>query len=130
MLDYERYLPENEIDAELRYSNIHLQSFHSSSAVQGHSLAQTLSFWSRYRAPTGVVALERPVRYVLEYAYTRFLGDLEGRSVSRTCTLLACGLELDTSRYDSLRHARRGCFSATKPATTLPAGPSAWRLSF
>ena len=76
MLDYERYQPEDEIDAELRYSNIRLQSFQSSSAVQGHAVAQTFSFWSRYRAPTGLVALERPVRYVLEYAYSRFLGDL------------------------------------------------------
>ena len=47
MLDYERYLPDDEIDAELRYSSIRLQSFQSSSAVQGHSLAQTFSFWSR-----------------------------------------------------------------------------------
>jgi hypothetical protein len=101
MLDYERYLPENEIDAELRYSSIHLQSFQSSSAVQGHSLAQTLSFWSRYRAPSGLVALERPVRYVLEYAYSRFLGDLEGALGFTYMHSFGLGFELDTSRYDS-----------------------------
>jgi hypothetical protein len=101
MLDYERYLPENEIDAELRYSSVHLQSFESSSAVQGHSLAQTLSFWSRYRAPSGLVALERPVRYVLEYAYTRFLGDLQGALGFTYMHSYGLGLELDTSRYDS-----------------------------
>lgn len=98
MLDYERYLPDNEIDVELRYSSVHLQSFQSSSAVQGHSLAQTLSFWSRYRAPSGVVALERPVRYVLEYAYTRFLGDLEGALGFTFVNSFGLGLELDTSR--------------------------------
>jgi len=101
MLDYERYLPENEIDAELRYSSIHLQSFQSSSAVQGQSLAQTFSFWSRYRAPSGLVALERPVRYVLEYAYSRFLGDLEGALGFTYMHSFGLGLELDTSRYDS-----------------------------
>lgn len=101
MLDYARYLPENEIDAELRYSSIHLQSFQSSSAVQGHALAQTFSFWSRYRAPTGFVALERPVRYVLEYAHSRFLGDLEGALGFTYVNSFGFGLELDTSRYDS-----------------------------
>jgi hypothetical protein len=100
MLDYERYRPENEIDAELRYSSIHLQSFQSSSAVQGHSLAQTLSFWSRYRAPTGLVVLERPVRYVLEYAYSRFLGDLDGALGFSYVNSFGAGLELDTSKYD------------------------------
>jgi hypothetical protein len=98
MLDYERYLPENEIDAELRYSSIHLQSFQSSSSVQGHALAQTLSFWSRYRAPTGLVALERPVRYVLEYAYSRFLGDLDGALGFTYVSSFGVGLELDTSQ--------------------------------
>jgi hypothetical protein len=102
MLDYERYRPENEIDAELRYSSIHLQSFQSSSAVQGQALAQTLSFWSRYRAPTGWVALERPVRYVLEYAYSRFLGDLDGALGFSYVNSFGAGLELDTSRYERL----------------------------
>jgi len=101
MLDYERYLPESEIDAELRYSSIHLQSFQSSSAVQGHSLAQTFSFWSRYRAPSGLVAFERPVRYVLEYAYSRFLGDLEGALGFSYVNSFGLGAELDTSRYQS-----------------------------
>jgi autotransporter-like protein len=36
MLDYERYGPESEVDAELRYSNIHLQSFQSSSACRAN----------------------------------------------------------------------------------------------
>jgi hypothetical protein len=101
MLDYERYGPEREIDAELRYSNIHLQGFQSSSAVQGQSVAQSASFWSRYRAPTGWVALQRPVRYVLEYAHTRFLGDLEGALGFTYVNSFGAGLELDTSRYDA-----------------------------
>jgi len=101
MLDYERYGPDHEIDAELRYSNIYLKSFHSSSSVQGHSDAQTLSFWSRYRAPTGAMVLERPLRYVLEYAHTRFLGDLEGALGFEYVNSFGLGLELDTSKYDT-----------------------------
>jgi hypothetical protein len=100
MLDYERYRPENEIDVELRYTNIHLQSFDSSQAVEGHANAQTLSLWSRYRAPTGLTALERPVRYVLEYAYTSFLADLRGVLGFDDMHSFGAGVELDSSNHD------------------------------
>jgi hypothetical protein len=102
MLDYERYRDEADVDAELRYSSIHLQSFESSIPVQGHALAQTLSFWSRYRAPTGTVVFERPLRYVLEYAHTRFLGDLDGALGFQYVNSFGAGLELDTSKYERL----------------------------
>jgi len=100
MLDYERYLAENEVDVELRYSYINLRSFDSSQAVEGHANAQTFSFWSRYRAPTRFTLLERPLRYVLEYAYTTFLGDLEGVLGFDDVHSFGVGLELDSSRYD------------------------------
>ena len=100
MLDYERYRPENEVDVELRYSNIHLQSFDSSQAVEGHADAQTFSVWSRYRAPSGMTALERPVRYVLEYAYTSFLADLRGVLGFEDVHSFGAGLELDSSNRD------------------------------
>ena len=62
MLDYERYRPENEIDVELRYTNIYLQSISGSSeAVSGSTSAQTLALWARWRAPTGLTALDRPL---------------------------------------------------------------------
>jgi hypothetical protein len=48
-----------------------------------------------------MTALERPVRYVLEYAYTRFLGDLEGALGFEYVNSFGAGLELDTSRYDA-----------------------------
>jgi hypothetical protein len=100
MLDYERYRPGNEIDVELRYSYINLRSFDSSQAVEGHANAQTFSFWSRYRAPTGSSLLERPLRYVLEYAYTSFLGDLEGVLGFDDVHSFGLGLEVDSSHYD------------------------------
>ena len=33
--------------------------------------AQSLGLWTRWRTPTGLRSLDRPVRYVLEYAFTR-----------------------------------------------------------
>jgi hypothetical protein len=101
VLDYERYRPESEIDVELRYTNIYLRSFGgSSAAVQGSADAQSLSLWSRWRAPTGLTMLQRPLRYVLEFAHTRFLGDLDGVLGFNERTSLGAGLELDSSAHD------------------------------
>jgi hypothetical protein len=101
MLDYERYRPENEIDVELRYTNVYLQSYGGSSdAVQGSASAQSLALWSRWRAPTGLTALARPLRYVLEFAHTQFLGDLRGTLGFNSLTSLGAGLELGSSKYD------------------------------
>ena len=101
MLDYERYRPENEIDVELRYTNVHLQSFGGTSeAVRGSASAQSLALWSRWRAPTGLTALDRPLRYVLEFAHTQFLGDLRGTLGFNSLTSLGAGVELDSSKYD------------------------------
>jgi hypothetical protein len=59
-----------------------------------------LSLWSRYRAPTGLTALERPVRYVLEYAYTSFLADLRGVLGFDDMHSFGAGVELDSSNHD------------------------------
>jgi len=103
MLDYERYRPENEIDVELRYTNIYLQSVgNTSDAVKGSSDVQNLSLWSRWRAPTGLTALDRPFRYVLEFSHTQFLGDLRGALGFDWLTSLGAGVELDSSKYPIL----------------------------
>jgi Autotransporter beta-domain len=101
VLDYERYLPEHEIDVELRYTNIDLRSFGgSSAAVQGSADSQSVSLWSRWRAPTGATLLDRPLRYVLEFAHTTFLGDLDGVLGFNYLSSFGTGLELDSSAYD------------------------------
>jgi hypothetical protein len=103
MLDYEYYRPWYEIDVELRYTNIHLKSFGGTSeAAQGSADAQTINLWTRYRAPTGMVMLDRPLRYVLEYVYTRFLGDLDGVLGFSHLNSVGAGLELDLSKYDTI----------------------------
>jgi len=101
VLDYERYRPENEIDVELRYTNIYLQSFGgSSAAVEGSADAQSVSLWARWRAPTGMTVVQRPLRYVLEFAHTTFLGDLDGVLGFNHLSSFGIGLELDSSARD------------------------------
>jgi hypothetical protein len=106
MLDYEHYRDEYEIDAEARLTNIWLQSFGGTSeAVQGSALAQSLGLWTRWRAPTGLRALDRPVRYVLEYAFTRYFGPDGDMLGFNNLNSIGAGLELDTSALD--RSAKR-----------------------
>ena len=100
MLDYEHYRENYEIDVELRATDIYLRSFGGSSeAVQGSATAQQFSLWARWRAPTGWHALDRPVRYVLETAYSHYFGDSAGVLGFNDLTSLGVGLELDSSKY-------------------------------
>jgi hypothetical protein len=100
MLDYEHYRRDYEIDVEVRYTNIYLQSIPGTSeGVKGSALAQNLNLWSRWRAPTGLTALQRPVRYVLEFTYSLYFGDQEDVLGFNQLFSLGAGLELDTSRY-------------------------------
>jgi len=100
MLDYEHYRRDGEIDVELRYTNILLKSYgNTSPAVQGSADAQSLNLWARWRAPTGIIMLDRPFRYVLEYAHTGFFGDLQGALGFNRLNSVGAGLELDSSKY-------------------------------
>ena len=101
MLDYERYRDENEIDVELRYTNITLQSFSNApAAVQGSTVAQSLSLWTRWRAPTSLMALQKPLRYVLEASHTSYLGDMRGALGFNALNSVGVGLELDSSGHE------------------------------
>ena len=102
MLDYEHYREAYEIDLEARLTNIWLQSIRGTSgAVEGSALAQSASLWARWRAPTGLRALDRPVRYVLEYAYSYYFGpdgDMVGFNYLNS---FGAGVELDTGKWDT-----------------------------
>jgi len=101
MLDYEHYREEYEFEAELRLTDIHLQSYGGTSeAVQGSALAQSLGLWSRWRAPTGLRSLDRPVRYVVEYAFTHYFGPDGDMLGFNNLNSIGAGLELDTSALD------------------------------
>jgi hypothetical protein len=62
-------------------------------------MAQQVSLWTRWRAPTGWHALDRPIRYVLELAYSHYFGDSAGVLGFNDLTSLGVGLELDSSKY-------------------------------
>lgn len=100
MLDYEHYRENYEVDVELRATDIYLRSFGGTSvAAQGSSTAQQLSLWARWRAPTGLHALQKPVRYVLETAYSQYFGNSAGVLGFNNLTSVGVGLELDSSHY-------------------------------
>jgi hypothetical protein len=102
MLDYENYKPDQEIDIELRYTNIAIQTFDSSTAVQGSADSQSLSLWARSRIPTPFMALDRPLRAVFEVANTQFLGDLRGTIGFSSLSSVGTGIELDRSASDPI----------------------------
>jgi hypothetical protein len=102
MLDYTLVKPEYEIDLELRYTNIRLKAFKSSQAVSGTALAEAASIYARYRAPTGLYVMERPLRYVLEFASTTYLGDQRGLLGFNNLSSVGAGIEFDSSAKTSL----------------------------
>jgi hypothetical protein len=102
MLDYELFSPTQDIDAELRYSYQHLQSFGGTSAsVTGQANAENLGLYLRRRAPIGdLTLLDRPLRYVMEGARTEYLGEQRGLLGFNSLNSLGLGIELDSSKYD------------------------------
>lgn len=101
MLDYELFSEAQDIDVELRYSGMSLQTFGSTpEAVSGSSSAENLGLYLRRRAPiSDLTLLKSPVRYVLEGAHTEYLGDQRGTLGFNGLTSLGVGLELDSSKY-------------------------------
>ena len=101
MLDYERFAPEVDVDLELRYTNVKLRNSGTLAPdVDARASAESLSIWGRRRMPTGWVVWDRPVRYVLEGAYTRFLGSQTELGVDHMASLGA-GIEFDSSAFDN-----------------------------
>ena len=101
MLDYEKFSPEHDDDLELRFTDVALRSYGSTAlGVVGHAKSESVSLWMRRRIPTGWgVVWERPVRYVFEFATTRYLGDETELGLTQISSL-GFGLELDSSALD------------------------------
>ncbi len=102
MLDYENYKPEREIDVELRYTNIEMNTFDTSRAVQGSANSQSLSLWARNRVPTPLTFFSMPIRAVGELAHTEFLGDLRGALGFNSLSSVGAGMEFDRSQSEPL----------------------------
>ena len=99
MFDYELVKPEYEVDVELRFSAMHLETFKSADLVSGSADSQTANIWARYRAPTGMTLLQRPLRYVLEASHSQYYGDQAGVLGFDYLSTVGLGLELDSSAY-------------------------------
>jgi hypothetical protein len=99
MLDYELVKPEHEVDLELRVSQVHLQSFKTDDSMAGAANSQTANLWTRYRAPTGFLLLDRPLRYVLEASHSHYYGDQAGVLGFNHLSTLGAGLEIDSSAH-------------------------------
>lgn len=100
MLDWERVRPDYEADIELRYSYVHLKTLGGDDVVQGQANAETANLWSRWRAPTGFIVMERPLRYVLEYSHSEYLGDQRGALGFDRLSTVGTGIEFDSSAHD------------------------------
>lgn len=101
MLDWEHVRPDYEIDVEARYTNIRLANFGDSRDwVKAESDAETAGIWARYRAPTGMEVMGKPLRYVLEAATSTFLGDQADMLGFNNMSSVGIGVEFDSSAYD------------------------------
>lgn len=101
MLDYELLSKSQDIDIELRYTGMSLQTFgNTSSAVAGSATAQNLGLYLRRRAPIfDWTLLKSLVRYVLEGAHTEYLGDQRGKLGFDSLSSVGMGIEMDSSKY-------------------------------
>ena len=101
MLDYELLSTPQDIDIELRYTGMSLQTFgNTSSAVSGSASAQNLGLYLRRRAPIfDWTLLKSPVRYVLEGAHTEYLGEQRGKLGFDSLSSVGVGIEVDSSKY-------------------------------
>jgi hypothetical protein len=101
VLAYYDYRPERDIDVELRYTQLHLQTFGDTMrAARGSSVAQTLGLWGRYRWPTGWEAFGRPVRWVVDGSFSGYFGDQEQVLGFSWAAKVGGGVEVDAGRYE------------------------------
>ncbi|MCZ8148711.1 MAG: hypothetical protein O9325_12815 [Roseomonas sp.] len=100
-LAYYDYRPARDIDIELRYTQIELESFGDTlPAAGGSATARTLGLWSRLRWPTGWEAFGRPVRRVLEGAGSYYLGDQRDALGFAWSVKAGGGIEFDIGRHE------------------------------
>lgn len=100
-LAYYDYRPERDIDVELRYTQIHLETFGDTlPAARGNSTAQTLGLWTRYRWPTGWEAFGRPIRWVLDGSASYYFGDQSDALGFAWSAKIGGGIEFDIGRHE------------------------------
>lgn len=95
------YRPEYEFEAELRYTQMRLETLDTN--TRGFDIRSdnaTIGLWTRYRWPTGREAFGRPVRWVLEGMYSHFLLDQRDALGFDALIKVGAGIELDVGRFE------------------------------
>jgi hypothetical protein len=101
VLAYYDYQPQRDIDVELRYTQIELQTLGDTvRALRGRSNARTVGLWARYRWPTGYEAFGRPIRWVLDGSASYYFGEQEQTLGFSWSVKLGGGIEVDLGRYE------------------------------
>jgi hypothetical protein len=100
MLDLNIPRPGYEIDLELRYTDIRLSTFGDTSRlVRGEAEAKTLNLWGRVRWPMEAEMFGRPMRWVVDFAHSRFFGDQVALGFDHL-TKVGGGIEMNVGRYE------------------------------
>lgn len=100
MLDLNIQRPKYEVDLELRYTDIRLSTYGDTNAlVRGESEAKTFNIWGRVRWPMDVEMFGRPLRWVVDFSHSRFMGDQVAIGFDHL-TKVGGGIEMNVGRYE------------------------------
>lgn len=101
MLAYYDLRPERDVELELRYTHLRLQTFGDSAPpARGSSNAETLGLWGRYRWPTGWEAFGRDIRWVIDGSASVYLGDQREAIGFGWSAKFGGGIEFDIGRHE------------------------------
>lgn len=101
LLSYADFRPERDIEFQLRYTQIQLETWGSTPrGLGGSSNARTLGLWGRYRAPIGVEAFGRPMRWVADSSASIYLGDQREALGFGWSVKVGGGIEFDIGRHE------------------------------
>lgn len=100
-LAYYDYRPERDIDVELRFTQLEIDTFGDTPSIaEASSTARTLGLWTRYRWPTGAEVFGRPMRWVLDGSASWYLGDQRDALGFDWSIKVGGGIEFDTGRWE------------------------------
>lgn len=101
MLAYYDYRPARDVELELRYTQLRLETFGDTSRpARGSSTAETIGFWGRYRWPTGWEAFGRDIRWVIDGSASVYIGDQRDAIGFGWSAKIGGGIEFDIGRYE------------------------------
>jgi hypothetical protein len=100
-LAYSDWRPEREIDIEVRYTRLRLETFGGTFApVRGALTAEAIGLWGRTRWPTGLEAFGRPLRWVVDGSASFYLGEQRDALGFSWSVKVGGGIELDVGRQE------------------------------